>query len=69
MWRIADYTHGRIRTVLVAEWGIEAANAVLERNHHFGAATDIAHELTFLGFERSKDFDLRPARPLAPVSL
>ena len=54
---------------LVAEWGIEAADTVLERNHHFGAATDIAHELIFLGFERSKDFDLRPTQSLATVSL
>lgn len=54
---------------LVAEWGIEAANAVLERNHQYGAGTDIVHELIFLGFARTKDFDLRPARPLAPVSL
>lgn len=69
MWRIIDYTHGRIRLVLVAEWSIEAANDVLERSHHFGAATEIAHELTYLGFERSKEFDLRPARPLAPAFL
>ena len=54
---------------LIAEWGIDATDDVLERSHNFGAATDIAHELIFLGFERSKDFDLRPARPLTPVRL
>lgn len=69
MWRIVDYTHGRIWAALIREWGSQETADALEGNHAFGAATEIAHELTYLGFKRNEDFDVCPARPLAPALL
>ena len=60
MWRIIDHTEGRIRAILSREWSAEAAAEALERRHSFGIAADIAHELEYLGFERYRDFDVRP---------
>ncbi|HSW01295.1 MAG TPA: hypothetical protein VLI39_14055 [Sedimentisphaerales bacterium] len=61
MWRIVDHTGGRLRAALEKEWDAGTASNVLERSHHFGAATDIAHELLWLGFESDKDFAVHPA--------
>lgn len=69
MWRIVDHTQGRIWAALIREWGSQATVHALERSHAFGAATEIAHELAYLGFERDEDFDLSPARPLEPALL
>ncbi len=69
MWRIADYTQGRIWTALIREWGRQATADALEGSHCFGAATDIAQELAYLGFERPEDFDICPARSLTPALL
>jgi hypothetical protein len=62
MWRIVDHTRGRILAALKEHWSGQTASDALERNHGFGAATDIGHELTYLGFEQHKDFDIDPAR-------
>jgi hypothetical protein len=62
MWRIVDHTKGRILAALKKHWSSRTASDVMECSHGFGAATDIAHELTYLGFEQHKDFDLDPAR-------
>ncbi len=67
MWRIVDHSQGEIRVVLTREWGRQAASAALEGSHCFGAATEITHELAYLGFERYKDFDICLTRPLAAV--
>ena len=56
MWRIVDHTKGRILAALKEHWSGRTANDALERSHGFGAAMDIAHELTYLGFEQHKDF-------------
>ncbi len=69
MWRIVDHTQGRIWVALTREWGSQATVEALERSHAFGAATEIAHELSYLGFVRHEDFDVCPARPLAAVAL
>jgi hypothetical protein len=69
MWRIIDHTGGRIRAVLEKEWGAGAAADVLERSHCFGAATEIAHELLWLGFESHKDFNVHPAGEAVRKSL
>lgn len=60
MWRIVDNTGGRIRAALEREWGEGAASDALEHPHSFGAATDIAEELRWLGFDSQKDFSVRP---------
>jgi hypothetical protein len=60
MWRITDNTNGRIRAALQKHWSSRTANDVLGGSHGYGAATEIAHELAYLGFERHKDFDLSP---------
>lgn len=67
MWRIVDHTQGRIRSALTREWGRQAAGDTLDRSHCFGAATDIAQELAYLGFERYKDFDVNPPQTLTPM--
>jgi hypothetical protein len=67
MWRIVDHTQGRVRSVLTREWGREAASDALERSHCYGAATEIAHELAYLGLEPHKDFDVSPTRMLTLV--
>ncbi len=61
MWRITDNTDGRIRVALREHWSSLIADDVLGCSHGYGVAVEIAHELTYLGFERHKDFDLRPA--------
>ncbi len=65
MWRIVDHTKGRILAVLQEHWSGRTAHEALEHSHNFGATTDIAHELTYLGFEQHKDFDIDPARMTA----
>jgi hypothetical protein len=62
MWRIADNTNGRVLAALKEHWSSPTATDALECRHGFGAAMDIADELTYLGFERHKDFDLYPAQ-------
>ena len=62
MWRIVDNTDGRILAALKKHWSGRAAKDALEGRHRFGAAMDIAHELTYLGFEWHRDFDIYPAK-------
>jgi hypothetical protein len=62
MWRIADHTNGRILAALKEHWSDPTAHDALQCGHRFGAALDIAHELTYLGFEWHKDFEVCPAR-------
>jgi hypothetical protein len=69
MWRIVDHTNGRISAALEKHWSGPVANDALECPHDFGEAMDIAHELTYLGFQWHKDFDLRPARAAALSSV
>lgn len=59
MWRIVDNTGGRIRAALEREWGEGVASDALEHPHSFGAATDIAEELRWLGFDSQRDFSVR----------
>ncbi len=69
MWRIVDNTGGRIRAALEREWGEGVASDALEQPHSFGAATDIAEELRWLGFDSQKDFNVRPVDNAVPSSL
>ncbi len=69
MWRIVDNTGGRIRAALEREWGEGAASDALEHPHSFGAATDIAEELRWLGFDSQKDFSVRPIEDAIVSSL
>jgi hypothetical protein len=65
MWRIVDRTKGHILAVLKEHWSGRTANDALERDHGFGAAMDIAQELTYLGFEQHRDFDVEAAQTAA----
>lgn len=69
MWRIVDHTGGRIREALEREWGQGVASDALEHAHSFGAATDIAEELRWLGFESQRDFNVRPVEDVITGSL
>jgi hypothetical protein len=62
MWQIVDNTSGRIFQMLERHWSGGTAKDALESSHGFGAAMDIADELTYLGFKLHEDFDVRPAR-------
>jgi hypothetical protein len=62
MWRIVDNTNGRILTALQKHWGGRTATDALECTHGFGAVTDIAQELAYLGFKPHTDFEVRPAK-------
>jgi hypothetical protein len=62
MWRVVDHTRGRILAALQEHWSGRTAQDALEHGHGFGATLDIAHELTYLGFEQHKDFDVDPVK-------
>ncbi|NLH41870.1 MAG: hypothetical protein GX448_08520 [Planctomycetes bacterium] len=69
MWRIVDHTGGRLRAALEREWGEGVSSNALELPHNFGAATDIAEELRWLGFDSQKDFNVRPVEDVIVASL